>query len=718
MSASMQYADTSPIQHAVLLDDRAPRRVRRGAAVFLVLIITIASAALAASAILLGSGARLVTNYRSQERDLIYGADAALQVGTTLLTSNPFVLPETSYVQLSANAPLIAADGTVIPNVVYDLYAGPTGAASRQLGRFVTVVAVAKDTLRHRQFVRRVELNQETFARYAYFSVSENGICFGSGDRLLGPVFSDDVISTCGGQQAEFMDSVDTPQTFVNGNPALDTLYDGWTKVARPLLLPSGASLATLFGLAAAGNTVFTTPNVATDSTSVIRSRLEFVAYDLNGDGDSTQPGEGFVKFYQVDEGTKSLTPQPTGAAWSGAQLDSVAIGYLRSGISRQHDVNDCGEWREVFDDNGNLEWEFFPIAVHSSAWYKTIVGAAVGGLVPAAVSAANAQEVTVVGMFAPADTISVAGTALNPLRNGSSSYPPRCYAGGDPHLVAIERDTSAAAPLRAGTQWSAQNWTYGRRGGTDTTFTGGDASDPAHPTRMGHWLPWPGPTPAPFTPAFQAAHPDWRYLYPIDKTYNPSFTGVVAVHGSVGLSGIMNGHVTVYTDGSAAILDNLLLTNAADTTCQHLFGILAGHNILAADNGINAPAGTNVTRLNMRGGSSSLWVQSTVMALGSWGAEGLVPDAGVLAVPQQQPCNASLLARGCLNVQGSIIQTTRQTVNGGGYGYQKAYAYDECAAQNPLPFFPTTGRFTTNNYYETDPVHFNVAALYAALAR
>jgi hypothetical protein len=191
----------------------------------------------------------------------------------------------------------------------------------------------------------------------------------------------------------------------------------------------------------------------------------------------------------------------------------------------------------------------------------------------------------------------------------------------------------------------------------------------------------------------------------------------VVAAHGSVGLSGIMNGHVTVYTDGSAAILDNMLLTNAADTTCQHLFGILAGHNILTADNGINSPAGNNVTRLNMRGGSSSLWVQSTVMALLSWGAEGLVPDPGVLAVPQVQPCNTAFLARGCLNVQGSIIQTTRQTVNGGGYGYEKVYSYDECAAQNPLPFFPTTGRYTINNYYESNPVNFNVAALYSALA-
>jgi hypothetical protein len=701
--------------------DRNVTATRQGSAVFLVLIMTVALAALAGSAMLMSSGARLVSGYHSQERDLLYGGQAALQAGMSDLSNNPYVLPESGYVQTASNAQLVAADGTPVPGVVYDLYAGPTGSATQQQGRFVTLVAIAKDTARQRQFVRRVELNQETFARFAYFSVSENGICFGSNDRLNGPVFSNDVISTCGApQKADFMDSVWTPQSFINGDPAQDTLYDGWTKVAKPLQLPNTTQLGGLFTLAGAGSTEFFTPNVATDSTAAIMSRLEFDAYDLNGDGDSVQAGEGFVKFYQVDEASKTLVPPPVGT-WTAAQRDSVAVGYLRSGISRQHDNNNCGEWRYVADDNGNPEWEFFPMAVHKTVWYKTIVGNAVGGLFPVATSNANLAEVTVVGSFAPADTVTLTWVAKSPGRNGDSSHPPRCYAGGDPHLVAIERDTSAAAPLRTGSQWGGQNWTYGRRGGSDTTFTGGDASDPTHPTRMGHWLPYPGATPAPFTPAFQASHPDWRYLFPIATTYNAAFRGVIAAHGSVAVSGNVQGHITLYTDGSVAIIDNLRLTNDADTTCNHLMGIVAGKVILAADNGINAPAGDNTTRLNMRGGSSDLWVESTVFALSSWGAEGLVADPGVLFVPLQQSCNGQNYARGCLHVQGSIIQNTRETVNGGngtttGYGYAKQYNYDNCSVVNPLPYFPATGRFTVNNYYESDPVHFSVPALFAAL--
>ncbi len=695
---------------------------RRGAAVFLVLVFTIALAALAGSAVLLTSGGRLVSNYHDQEHDLRYGAAAALQIGISDLANNPFVVPDTGYVQLASSAALLAADGTPVPSVTYDLFAGQTGASSQQKGRFVTLIAVSKDTTRKRQFIRRVELNQETFARFAYFSNSENGICFGSGDRLSGPVFSNDVISTCGAPQiADFMDSVWTPQMFVNGDPALDTLYKGWTKVAQPLQMPNTTGLAALFAVAASGSTEFFTPNSNTDSTSQLLSRLEFAAYDLNADVDSANPGEGFVKFYQVDVGSKPLMAPPVGVTWTAAQIDSVGVGYLRSGISRQPDANNCGEWRYVQDDNGNLEWEFFPVAVHHSAWYKTIVGSAVGGSVPAAISAANAAEVTVVGAFAPADTVSMTWVAKNPTRNGSATELPRCFLGGDPHLVATERDTTAAAPLRTGAQWGAQNWTYGRRGGTDTTFTGGDASDPAHPTRMGHWMPWPGATPAAFTAAFKATHPDWAYLFPIDTVYNPAFKTVIAAHGSVGVSGTVNGRVTLYSDGSIAVLDNLRLTNDADTACQHLAALLAGTDVLAADNGINAPAGDNTTRLNMRGSSSDLWVESTVMALQSWGAEGLVSDPGTLFVPLQQPCNGQNYARGCLHVQGGIIQDTRHTVNGGngtttGYGYAKQYVYDDCSVKDPLAYFPATGRFTINAYYESDPAHFNVSALFSAL--
>ena len=51
-----------------------------------------------------------------------------------------------------------------------------------------------------------------------------------------------------------------------------------------------------------------------------------------------------------------------------------------------------------------------------------------------------------------------------------------------------------------------------------------------------------------------------------------------------------------------------------------------------------------------------------------------------------------------------------------GGTGYVKRYAYDECSFQTPPPYFPTTGRFKRNRYYELDPVGFNVATFFRSL--
>ena len=48
-----------------------------------------------------------------------------------------------------------------------------------------------------------------------------------------------------------------------------------------------------------------------------------------------------------------------------------------------------------------------------------------------------------------------------------------------------------------------------------------------------------------------------------------------------------------------------------------------------------------------------------------------------------------------------------------GGTGYIKRYSYDRCAVMYPPPYFPTTGRFQDNRYYELDPVGFSAADLF-----
>ena len=52
----------------------------------------------------------------------------------------------------------------------------------------------------------------------------------------------------------------------------------------------------------------------------------------------------------------------------------------------------------------------------------------------------------------------------------------------------------------------------------------------------------------------------------------------------------------------------------------------------------------------------------------------------------------------------------------GAGTGYVKRYSYDSCAADEPPPYYPTTGHFAKGQYYQVDPVGFSVPAYYELL--
>jgi hypothetical protein len=739
-------------------------QARKGAAIFLVLVITMALAGLAGAAVLMTSGASLVQRYHLKERDLRYGADAALQWGISYVNNDPFALPTTGYTQVASNAVLTGADGSRVPNLVYDLYVGPTGAATRAHGRFATIVAVAKDTGAKRQFVRWVQLNQTNFAQYAYFSESEAGICRGSNFRAGGWFYTADDLCVQDGSKpaltADFMDSVWIGGTLTVGGsgafsgtpPKLnaDTFYKGYKTNQKAIPLPTNGKLAQLFSLAATGGTLFQSPNAATDSTDEVKSRIEFVAYDANADGDSIDANEGYLRYYITDPTTRTMG-LPAGA--SAAMKDSAAVSYLRGGMTRMYDKNNCGEWHYVPDDNGKMEWEFFPFAVLVRSWMLTVDTVALNYQRAQGAGKPTDSTVILAEITRHMGTANYGSTTASPnpsawywfldtlwysggaLKAGiPASAAPRCYPGGDPHLAAVERDTTIKLKRAPGSPWrshgppASRAQYYYERGGVDSTFT-----DSTHSV-MGHW--WTSPFAGSIPGLIQTNHAEtYKYLYPINTVVNPSFKGVVAVHGTVGISGNVDGNVTFYTDGTVGILDNLRITNSADTTCSQVMGIVAALNIKALDNGINVPQGDTVNRHQMRNGSSDLYIQSTLMALQAWGIEGLIADPATQTLsqqpwwlPQEQSgsnCGGGTWARGCLLLTGSDIQNIRQTVNSsgaaphydGGMGYAVQYIYNQCVIANPPPYFPVTGAFTVNTYYEAESPRFNVPALYTLLS-
>lgn len=270
-----------------------------------------------------------------------------------------------------------------------------------------------------------------------------------------------------------------------------------------------------------------------------------------------------------------------------------------------------------------------------------------------------------------------------------------RCYLGGDPHLVAIARNTVA---------WANSDK---QKGGDDTTFT---ASDP-----RGAWQTWSGTIPPVVSSARGVANSsvlgphDAAYLYPLYRGYNTNTKGVIYSAGSVGVSGVVRGVMTLYSPYTVVILDDLRYANdPAAGVCIDILGTISGANTVIAKNGLNTP-------INIRSSGSRLWetaddtpdlyLHDIVMALGtSFQVEGYDQ-----APSNALTCGTSVDGRGCLYLTGGLIQNRRGPVGlTSGEGYVKRYSYDRCAITNPPPYFPTTGRFEDNRYYEHDPVRVN----------
>lgn len=392
---------------------------RRGMALAMALMFTLAIGAIVTSAIILNSNAALMAKSVNRQRDLSYAAEAALQIGKSQLNFDAAALPDSGDRQIITDAPVEEADGSTLPNIRINAWIGPTGSTTGQFGRFASVVAQAVDNHGF-GFVRRLELTQESFAKFAYWTDQETccgglTIYFNSGDELWGPVYSNDVIHI-GSGGAKFHDDVSTAKT-ISGT-GYGTFYKGYTQHAAKITLPSTSILSTLPAYAALAGYNFTSGSAS--SISRVLTRIEFVATDIMGTGDSLSIEDGFFRVYTANPGNYHWLR----ADWPGG---STTSNYLN-----------CGDWHAV-TPGGPLE--FFPVAVHNTTWFKNLMIA--GGM---SSSQANSEASASVQTI-----LSHAGA--------------RCYPGGDPHLVAVAR-TSALYPSAADRQ----------KGGTDTTFTPIDA--------------------------------------------------------------------------------------------------------------------------------------------------------------------------------------------------------------------------------------------------
>jgi hypothetical protein len=289
------------------------------------------------------------------------------------------------------------------------------------------------------------------------------------------------------------------------------------------------------------------------------------------------------------------------------------------------------------------------------------------------------------------------------PFRDLMATAGARCYLGGAPQLVYSERDTSI---------YDAVN--QRNKGGEDTTFTQNG--------RHGVWRVRPGTAYAPLLALTTTSVANRRRsvaevnsLFALHRAGNADFKGVVHVNGTAGVSGTLRGRVTLYATGSIIVMDDMRYATdpaAAGARCNDILGLLSANNIVLSDNAIFTPQA--VTGLSKTlDDTKDAYVQGVLMALNtSFSVQNF--NSGPNDVNDCQGIN---VGRGCLYMTGGLIQNTRGAVGTtGGNGFVKRYSYDRCAALNPPPYFPTTGRFLDNRYYEIDPVRFDVATLFRSL--
>ena len=642
-------------------------RHRRGAALLLALFLTVCLGGLAVSAMVMASSSSMVTKYYDRERDFRYAAEAGLALGRSRFLKDTSVhLPDSGYVKLLDSATVTDARNVTLPRTRVTVYAGRSGNVTGQFGDFVTLIAKADDG-RSTRYVRRLELVAENFARFAMFTNTwQSGLCYTTGEFIRGIGWSNQQWESC--DSPTYYDTIGAVTSITGGSPVWKKGTGSARPNQSPIPMPTVARLASLPGYANSANLSFT-------PSSGRLMRMEFVALDVNANGDSTGVSEGFLRVYRANTSTNAATMirlpvwDATGAITPPAWADSV-----------------CGDFHYG---------KFYPIAVHNQPWFKT--------------EFTGATPVRPI----PSDTVRSGNAMTNAIRDSvMKNVTARCYPAGAPQLVAVERDTTKR------NNGGAANWMANetKRGGDDTTFTVNG--------RWGTWDRWPD-TAATAVRTSTHTRNMASWLFPLSKQYSSGFRGVVYVNGSVLVSGQLRSRITLFSAGSVTFVDDLTYVtppNAPGADCfaanANMLGIIAVDSIMIDQSVLHRPqralfSASTIKFLN--GSGKDFRLHGVLMSLTKTvGVNGY--DKGP-ALTGTTDCLGSTFSGGCIAQVGGVIeQSISATLSGANTGFAENRQVDQCMAVTSPPYFPTTGRYFNNRYYEFDPARFDPVQMYRTL--
>ncbi|MGD2151632.1 MAG: hypothetical protein PVG79_00100 [Gemmatimonadales bacterium] len=610
----------------------------RGAALILTLVMLVVLAAVSAGAVLRSGSERQLRIYSQTQVDLRYLAAMAAEMGHSRINRDEQALPDVGHNVLESGLTPVDAEGNPLADYELSIYAGRSGSATGRTGNFASVVGVARG--RGSEVIVRLELTEESFARFAYFTDSEGGnIWFGAGDRLLGPVHSNDQIKVHS-TGATFHAEVTTARDVLY--PGNGRFEKGYEEYVDTIPMPDSGDLSRLRALAASGRSLFATPS--TGGPTDVRMRVEFVVIDLNGDGDVIDEGEGFYRIYRSPS-----------TAWLAARGTDT--------------------WTENCGDTHNHPVTGEATFISASNHRRLYLGEGYDGPYSGDIAVWQNHSALLHGEDASDWTRVYREVARSPTS--------RCYLGGDPRLRMDGR--------------SFDEW---------------DGSDDDS-----GWLRREDHAPGMTIPEALAGRDDAPFLFPLSREHNGEFRGVLFFDGLIGVSGELNGRVTIVSSDNIVLLDDFNYSVPANAAqCNDIAGFLAARNFYVADNNLNAPQRFP----NVPGGrrtyddTPSEFIDGVVLTLD----QSFTVENFHSGPRDAEACEDRPNGRGCLYLTGGLIQKTRGAVGlTSGEGYMKRYAYDSNARFCPPPHYPTTGAYGKNRYYEVNPSAFaDVAAFFAGL--
>ncbi len=429
-------------------------RNRRGAALLMAIMVSIAIAAMALGAVLLASNAELTTHLTSRDAALQAAANGGLEIIRDSINHGVFdsLLPDSGYTTLQSGAPVLNALGQPLPGVQRWLYVGRTGgrtggaATAGQYGsNFASAVSVVSDQ-RGSGAVRRLLMTQDSWSKYAVAVNNwSSGTAYTCDESIDGPVYSNNkVVLQAGcpsGSGTLFGGPVDVVTSITNQSSGRYT--DGVQVGVSPLPWPTPARIGLMQAYAQDGDAVGGDYDIASPCTTTGSAspavRIEFVPVDVNGDG-QIEWNEGFMRVWIAHHttcanATDSTLAYATARRWdvTPASTDSV------------HDPNimspNCGAVRDIAGD----------VSFHTAAQDWATYG--------------NVDSV----------------------RALLSSSARRCFLGGDPHLFPhLTGDTLTPDSTVTDAPGTALGWWRRRNSGPWPALSGVRSGDKSYLIPLG----------------------------------------------------------------------------------------------------------------------------------------------------------------------------------------------------------------------------------------